>query len=134
MDANASRRGKINMGLNGLIWIHVNALHEPPWLVRTNRQKRQIDRSEASSNILEERSICASASEKEPSIAKAQHEPAPESAISIEETPRREVICRGQAGRRAHRVRGLPPIKFFDASDSSGSHEPAITDRCNDKR
>jgi hypothetical protein len=69
MNANASRRGKINMGLNGLIWIHVNALHEPPWLVRTNRKKRQIDRSEASSNILKERSICAIASEKEPSIA-----------------------------------------------------------------
>ena len=91
---------EIEVRLHRLRWIHVNGLHEPARLVRADRQKRQIDRTEPASDVAEEGGIRGVAGEEDAGAARDQHEPTPQGAIAIEWPPRGEVLRRRQRDRQ----------------------------------
>src|SRR5262245_9938981 len=114
MHSDTFGRSKIKVGLHRLRRIHVNGLHEPAWLISADGQERQINRTEPLPNIAEEARVCGIAGEKDTRAICSYHESAPQSAVSIQRTPRGEMLRRRQRDRQRGGLRLLPPIEFLD--------------------
>src|SRR5512144_2615450 len=84
MHADAADRLEINVSLHRFGGIHVHRLHEPARLVGANRQQREIDRSESPANIRKERRVGRIACEIQAEAADADHESAPQRAVTVE--------------------------------------------------
>src|SRR5580704_6989255 len=90
---------KIQVRLHRLRRIHVNDLHEPARLIGTDRQQCEVDWTEPLPDVVKEGGVRGVAGEKYARAAWRQHEPTPQGAVSIQRTPCREVLRRGQRDR-----------------------------------
>src|SRR5262245_58706671 len=115
---------EIQMSLNGLLGIHVNGPHEPARLIRTDRQKRQIDRAEPLSYIAEERRVRGVAGEINSRVAGRDLESAPERTVLVERTARREVMGGSERDRHLRCRRLLPPIQLLDPAHARPPCQP----------
>jgi hypothetical protein len=121
MNADAVGSGEVDVRLNGLRRIHMDASHEPARLVRANRNQRQVNRSQTLPDGLKERPIRGITGEEDSHTAQGKHESTPKSAIPIERSTRREMMCWRQGYRRTCRLHALPssrrhhPAQGFDA-------------------
>src|SRR5437868_11228691 len=109
---------KIEMRLHRLRRIHVNGLHEPAWLVPPNGQERKVNRTEPEPNVAEETCIRGVAGEKDARAVYCDHESSPQRSVSIQRTPRREMLRRRQRDRHHRTLRLLPPIEFLYPADA----------------
>ena len=61
-------------------------------------------------------------------------EAAPQGAVAIEHAPRREVLSGRQRDRERCGARGLPPVDLLDLTDARRPEQPAVAERCHDRR
>ena len=66
--------------------------------------------------------------------ASRQHESTPEGAVSIERTPRGEMLRRRQRDRQGGGLRFLPPIKLLDPANAGRPHERSVSQRRHHER
>src|SRR5262245_58282315 len=99
--ADALRRSEIEMRLDRLGRIHMNGTHEPPRLVRADREERQVNWPEPPTNVMKKLAI-GGVARKEDADARGSHEKtAPECAITIEGRARRKMLCGRERDRHA---------------------------------
>ena len=92
----ALRRFQIQMCLHGFGWIHVNRLHEPAGLIGTDRQQREIDRTESPPNVAEKAGVGRVTGEKDADIIRRQDKTTPQGTVLVEWRSRREMMRRRQ--------------------------------------
>src|SRR5882762_419497 len=123
MNADRLPGSQVHMTLNGLRWIHVNRLHEPSRLVGPNRQKCDIDGSEAISNFPEVSGISGVSAEVDQAPARPDQITPPERRVAIEGPARGKMLRWGEREGRYRALRGLiPSVKFLDCLDAVITH------------
>src|ERR1700693_3380534 len=100
MDADRLPGLQVHVGLNGLRRIHVKRLHEPSRLVRPDRQKSDVDGSEAIANCPEVSAISGVSAEVDQAPTRPDQITPPERPVAIEGPARGKMLRRGERDRR----------------------------------
>ena len=109
--------------------IDVRRLHEPARPVRADRQQREADGLESPRDLREVIAPARIAGEVHVARFRADHESAPQIAIAIGETARREMLRRNRGDDAAR----LPPVEL-GRIDAVSPHQGAVAERREDRR
>src|SRR5467141_227805 len=110
---------QVHVGLNGFCRIHMKGLHEPSRLVGPDRQKSDVDGSEAIPNFTEVSGISRVSAEVDQAPMRSDQITPPERPVAIEGPARGKMLCRGERDGRSRARRGrIPPVHFLDFLDA----------------
>src|SRR6266571_4164983 len=94
VDRDAGTGGQDLMCSDRLFGSHVRRRHEPAWLVRSDRQQREMRRSELFPNLGEMTSERGVSREVYEPVLTFDHIPAPKGLVAVENPPAREMQSR----------------------------------------
>jgi len=88
MHRQAQARADVAVDLHGLGWIAVLFAHEPAWLVRADRNHREIGRAETFTDVGEQRFVITGvADEIEVGVASLDKKSAPQAPVAASAEP-----------------------------------------------
>lgn len=109
-----ARRDEIPIRLHRFLWIHVDAAHERPRVVGSDRHHRKIERAASRPDLTELGVVGGVAGEESPPSFRFEREAAPERPVAIEETAAAEVSRRRRRDPERPDRRRLPPLQLND--------------------
>src|SRR5215831_10932961 len=101
------------MRLHRVRRIHVHGSHEPAWLIRADRNQREINGSAALADLVEEWHVRGIAGEVDAPLPCHEDESAPERAVAIEGSARAEMMRARERHRKPADRRRFPPIELL---------------------
>ena len=99
-------------GAQGLFRIHMHYAHEPARFIGTDRQRGQINATEALADIGQILGVTEIAAEKEPQARLLDNPGTPERLVGVPGRARAPVLDRNQCESDTHVIRALPPVEF----------------------